>query len=280
MRLANVLGVMSTLVCNCMALSARDAHLTFPNSNKRGIMIGKVDSNTGEMEKPVVIDNSSSEIDFSFAVTSRDRPSQVSLLLGFPERDLEVVMEPKVTENAELVTYRFKIDQSTVPSALLYFAQTEEQPLTASVILAELENHKNNVLASLFKIQVDLGDAVEYTKPARFEAKPEIIHEFNPEPKTAPWKLVQIFILLIAVVTFGLVIAWMSCGALNFNAVPTNFKVVYLLFFILSIIGFEYIFVRYYAGTSIFDTLFAALYLSIPSLWLGTKFLRNFGETI
>lgn len=280
MRLASVLCVVGTLVCHCLALQARDAHLTFPNSAKRGIMIGKVDGSTQEMQEPVVIDNSTSEIDFSFAVAARDRPSQVSLLVGFPERDLEVVMEAKVTEVGELVMYRYKIDQSTVPEALLYFAQAEQQPLTASVILAEPERRKDNVLASLFKIQVDLEQPVEYQRPARFGAKPEIIHEFNPEPKTAPWNLVQFFILLIALVTFGLMVAWMSSGALNFHGVPANFNVVYLLFFILSIIGFEYIFVRYYAGTSIFDTLFAALYLAVPSLWLGTKFLRNFGETI
>ncbi|QLL30486.1 hypothetical protein HG536_0A03030 [Torulaspora globosa] len=280
MRLAGVLFAVCTLVSNCLALQARDAHLAFPNSGKRGIMIGKIDSNTQEMQKPLVIDNSTGEIDFSFAIEARDRPSQVALLLGLPERDLEVVMEPKVTEHGELIMYKFKIDQSTVPKALLYFAQAEEQPLTASVILAKPENHKNNVLASPFKIRVDLDEAVEYRRPARYGAKPEIIHEFNPEPKTAPWKLVQFFIILIALATFGLVIAWMSSGALNFNSVPTNFNVVYLLFFILSIIGFEYIFVRYYAGTSIFDTLFAVLYLAIPSLWLGTKFLRNFGETI
>lgn len=243
-------------------------------------MFGKVDKSLKGMEEVVVLSNVTSQLDFTFAISNQEIPSQVELLLGIPERDLETVLEPKITDNGELTMYRFRMDESTIPNALLHLSQNEDDPLTVSVVLANPEDSKNNVLVSVFKIQVDLDHAVEYKRPDRLEAKPEIIHQFNPEPKTVPWKLAQFFIFLITLVTFGLVVAWMSSGSLNFNNVRANFNIVYLLFFISSVIGFEYIFVQYYAGKSIFETLFAALYLGIPSLWLGTKFLRNFGETI
>lgn len=243
-------------------------------------MIGGIDRTTQQMQSPVVINNSTSQIDFSFAVDAKDKPSQVSLLVGVPEQDLEVVLEPKITEAGELIMYKFTIDESTIPAALLHLAQVDQDLLTVSVVLARPDEYKNNVLASVFKIQVDLDRAVEYKRPARLGVKKQIIHEFNPEPKTVPWRVAQFFVFLITLVTFGLVVAWMSSGALNFNNVPTNFNIVYLLSFVFSIIGFEFIFVQYYAGKSIFETLFAALYLALPSLWLGTKFLRNFGERI
>lgn len=280
MQLIQTLVIFCAMVCHCLALSAKDAHLVFPSSGKRGIMIGSITSTTNKLEQPVVIDSLTETIELSIAVASSDKPSQVTLLLGIPERDLEVPYEATVRDNGDLIMYKFKIAISEVQKALLYFATTDDVPLTATLILAKEGQGDENLLVPLFDMQLAFPDKIEYKNPVRFGPKPEIHHIFKAEPKTIPWAVAQIFVFFITGITFFLVVSWMSSGAINFSNVPTGFNFVYFLAFIASIIGFEYIFTRYYSGSSIFETLYAATYLGIPSLWLSTKFLRNFAKTI
>lgn len=144
-----------------------------------------------------------------------------------------------------------------------------------------LANEDEGFLLSLFDIKLDVNEtAFEYVKPERLEAKPEIHHVFNAEPQTVPWSFAQIFSFLIVLVTFGLVVSWMSAGALTWSGLPKGLNTIYFLAFVGSVIGFEFIFVRYYTGTSIFETLRCTFLLSIPSLWLGTHFLRSWGKEL
>lgn len=280
MQLIQTLVILCAMVCHCFALTAKDAHLVFPGSGKRGIMIGSITSDTNKLEQPVVIDSLTETIELSIAVPSSDKPSQVTLLLGIPERDLEAPYEAIERDNGDLIMYKFTIAIAEVQKALLYFATTDDVPLSATLILAKEGHTDENLLLPLFDMQLTFPDQIEYKNPSRFGAKPEIHHIFNAEPKTIPWPVAQIFVFFITAVTFFLVISWMSSGAINFSNVPTGFNFVYFLAFIASIMGFEYIFTRYYSGSSIFETLYAATYLGIPSLWIGTKFLRNFAKTI
>lgn len=274
MQLMRHLFALCALVYSCLALQAKNVHLTFPGSQRRGILLGDIESQTQKLEEPVQVNAQDESLELNFAVSPAEKPEQVELLVGLPERGLEVVYEPKITDNKELIMYRFSIDVSKIPKALLHYSKDDEEPISVSMILASPES--DNVFVLVFDMSLTFNDEVEYTEPVRYEAKPEIRHVFNPEPKTVPWPLAQVFVFIISLVVFGLVIALMSSGALNFGNLPLNFNIVYFFAFIGSIIGFEYIFIQYYIGKSIFETLLAALYLGFPALWVGTKFLRIF----
>lgn len=276
MQLMRRVFALGALVCTCLALQARNAHLTFPDSQRRGVLLGEIDSGTEKLGEPVAVGSLGEKLELNFALSPAERPEQVDLLLGLPERGLEVVYEPRVTDNKELIMYRFTIDVAAIPKALLHYSKTENEPLEVSVILASPEGKGDNVFVPVFDMSLQFDEEVEYTRPARYGAKPEIHHVFNAEPKTVPWPLAQVFVFFISLVVLGLVIALMSSGALNFSNLPSGLNIVFYFAFVASIIGFEILFFQYYSGKSIFETLLGSLYLGVPALWLGTKFLREF----
>lgn len=238
--------------------------------------MGNVGAQTVKSEDPVTLNSSDKTLEVNFAVVAEEKPEQVELLLGLPERDLEVTYEPKITDNQELIMYRFIIDVSTIPKPILHLSKTTQVPVSVSLILANPAGQSDNVFVPIFDLDLQTEQDLKYTEPVRYQAKPEIHHIFNAEPATVPWQIAQIFVFIISLVVFGLFIALMSSGALNFGNLSLDFNIVYFFAFVASIIGFEFIFIRYYSGKSIFETLLASLYLGFPALCLGVKFLRNF----
>ncbi|CDH13078.1 related to Dolichyl-diphosphooligosaccharide--protein glycosyltransferase subunit SWP1 [Zygosaccharomyces bailii ISA1307] len=257
------------------AFTVKDVHFAFPDTSERGIMVGSINSNSDKLERPIKLDTLDQTIELNFA--SDARLSQATLLLGLPDIGLEQAIQATLTENQGLLLYRFRIPVNQLSQRLLHAAVNEGKLLTGSVVLAE---SGDGMLSTFFDLEFDVNETVAYTKPDRFEAEPEIYHVFKPEPQTVSWAFAQIFSFAIVVATLGLVISWMSAGALRFGSVPRGLNFIYFLAFIGSVMGFEFIFASYYTGTSIFDTLKHAFLLSIPALLLSTKFLRSFGKEL
>lgn len=256
------------------ALIIKDTHFAFPDTDTRGIMVGSIGHETKKLDNPLTLDTIDQTVELNFA--SDSRLTQATLLLGLPDQDLEQPIQATLTENQGLFFYKFRIPISQLSKHLLHLATNEKQLLTGSLVIAE---EGEGFLVSLFDIRLDVdGTELEYVKPNRLGPKPEIHHVFNAEPKTVPWSFAQIFSFLLILVTFGLIVSWMSAGAITWDGLPKGLNTIYFLAFVGSLIGFEFIFIRYYAGNSIFDTLRYSFLLSIPSLWLGTHFLRNWGK--
>lgn len=241
-------------------------------------MFGSINANTEKPTEPIVIEKLSEQLELGFAVAGTDLPVQVGLLVGLPEKRLELPIMATLTQNQDMNLYKVKIDVSKIPAAILYYSRELNKPLAVSLILASpgLEN----LIAPVFDIQLSNISAIEYNAPSRYGPKHEIRHIFNASPKTAPWYICQVFILATIICTFCLLISWMASGSINLQNVPRGSSFFYFVAFIGSVIGFEYIFLKYYSGSSIFETLYSVLYLGIPSLLLGTKFLRNFAEKL
>ncbi|CAR25785.1 hypothetical protein ZYGR_0A03540 [Zygosaccharomyces rouxii] len=275
MKFLKALGLLA-LASWGQALTIKDANFAFPDTDTRGIMVGPIDHETKKLNKPLTLDTLDQTVELNFA--SDSRLTQATLLLGLPDRGLEQAIQATLTENQGLLLYRVRIPINQLSQHLLHLAVNEKQLLAGSLVLA---NEDEGFLLSLFDIKLDVNEtAFEYVKPERLEAKPEIHHVFNAEPQTVPWSFAQIFSFLIVLVTFGLVVSWMSAGALTWSGLPKGLNTIYFLAFVGSVIGFEFIFVRYYTGTSIFETLRCTFLLSIPSLWLGTHFLRSWGKEL
>lgn len=278
MQLLKSLIVLFAIVCQCLAFEAQDAHLAFPKSKLRGIMLGTINGNSKKLEDPITIDRLGDSLELGFVVPGTVKPSQVSLLLGLPEKNLEVPFSASLVENQGLNLYKIKLAISKIPNALLHYSRASQRPLQASLLLAG--EGSGSIFVPIFDMELNTDDIIEYNEPTRYGSQPEIRHIFNPAPTTAPWFMSIIFSSSIIAMTFLLVASWLASGALDLGNVPNGVNSIYFVAFIGSIIGFEYIFTMYYSGSSIFETLNSAMYLGIPSLWIGTKFLRNFGQKL
>lgn len=274
MKLLRTVGLFAIATLG-QALTIKDAHLAFPDTDKRGIMIGAINSQSEKLKQPVILDKLDQTIELNFA--SDVRLAQATLLLGLPDQGLEQAIQATLTENQGLLLYRFKIPVNQLSKKLLHSAVHEGEVLTGSVVLAQ---EGDGIFSTLFDVKLDVSETVTYIEPTRFGAKPEIHHVFNPEPETVSWAFAQIFSFAIVLATLGLMVSWMMTGSLSFGGLPQGFTIVYFLAFVGSVMGFEFIFARYYNGTSIFDTLKSAFLLFIPALWLSTKCLRNFGKAL
>lgn len=275
MKLLKALGILA-LASLGQALTIKDAHFTFPETDARGIMVGSIDYETKKLNQPLTLQSLDQTIELNFA--SDSRLTQATVLLGLPDQKLEQAIQATLTETQGLLLYRAKIPINQLSQHLLHLAVNEKQLLTGSLVVSK-ENE--GFLVPLFDVKLDVNETeFEYVKPKRLEAKPEIHHVFSAEPKTVPWSFAQNFSFLIVLVTFGLVVAWMSTGAITWDGLPRGSGTIFFLSFVGSVIGFEFIFIRYYIGDSIFDTLKYTFLLSIPSLLLGTHFLRNWGKEL
>lgn len=98
---------------------------------------------------------------------------------------------------------------------------------------------------------------------------PEILHQFKTEPTTVPAPVALVFAGLVAVLTLWLFGTWASIG---FKAGLVSS---YTPAFLLAVVAFEVLFIRYYLGTSIFTTLQHAGLLAIPTVFVGLRVLRT-----
>ncbi|EJS44250.1 swp1p [Saccharomyces arboricola H-6] len=275
-----------TCISVVLAYVAQDVHVSFPSTKRKtSIMIGRVGP---EPEKDdiastsVKVDNPNEVIQVSFAIDSSDKPFQNFLLVGLPSSNLEMTFEPEIRDNGKLSMYKYKVDLGTLDSALLQQASKSSESIKATLILASsTAKPKDNLFKEI--LQLDLDFDIDHTDSSfvdKFSVKPEIHHVFHAEPKRVARPIALLFVAIIFLTVLSLIVTWLNSCAATFDSFPSGTNALYLLGFVVTIVGFEVIFVRYYLGTNIFETLFSSLYLGAPGLLASTKFLRSFGQTI
>lgn len=269
--------------CQIMAFNVENAKLTYTlNKESKTIKINSFDDKTSP--EHVEFLNVDDTVKFSFKLDKCKKvPEQIELLVGLPERDLEISVKPTLKTKDNSVLAIFKLPLKDLPQSILYFANKEEKQIAGTVIIASSEvEKKKNVFKQVFNLDLDLKTFKfdSFREPLRLEALPEIRHVFPSPPKTVSPFLAQLFAVIIIATGAGLLLTWMSSGVTKFDNIPRGSTFLCFIGFIASIVGFEFIFFRYYLGTSIFDTINASTVLGIFGLIVGTKYLRSIGNNI
>ncbi|KAK6202605.1 uncharacterized protein RJT21DRAFT_112559 [Scheffersomyces amazonensis] len=174
-------------------------------------------------------------------------------------------------------TYKKGEIKVTIPVAKLPEVLKIQDKLFISVIIADSS-------AQLYKNLVEfipggeLKSANKYKEVPRIGLKPEIHHTFNSDPKTVN-PIIPIGFIGVAVVLFlALVFSWVGFigkdlyGTLKFTSAGQLF---YNISFLLSLVGFELNFTKYYLGQNIFTTLFTSFLCGIASIYFGSRVLRH-----
>lgn len=286
MQFFRTLAILVSCISVALAYVAQDVHVSFPSTKgKTSVMIGKVEpkqGTDGTVPTTIAVNNPNEVIQVNFAIDSTNKPFQNTLLVGLPNKNLEMAFEPEIKDNGKLSMYNYKIDLAKLDAALLQESSRSVEPIKATLILASsTAKQKENLFREI--LQLDLNFNVDHSDSSlvdKFNIKPEIHHIFHTEPKRVAKPIAVIFVAIIVLTILSLIVTWLNSCAAAFNNIPTGINAVYFLGFITTIVGFEVIFARYYLGTSIFETLFSSLYLGAPGLLTSTKFLRSFGQTI
>ncbi|CAK9438621.1 uncharacterized protein LODBEIA_P28450 [Lodderomyces beijingensis] len=205
---------------------------------------------------------------------------------GTPEQimfSLADVQQPSlVTHFVPLVKGKeisLKIPFASIPDVL-----KSKESLVLSLVIADSKKSGNYVKRLLeLRPTQEVQSASKRESPLRkFGLQPEIHHIFKKDEKTVNAVVPLAFIAIASVLFLGLFAAWFgSIGPKNmFKTLKTtsNAQLLHNISFLISLLGFEFNFVRYYLGQSIFDTLFYGFVLGIPSLYYGRAVLRALAE--
>lgn len=110
-----------------------------------------------------------------------------------------------------------------------------------------------------------------YTAPTRLGAKPEIHHVFRSDQATVNPIIPVAFSAIAAGLLIVLLGAWgTTLGSSLFRSTGESTMKTSLLVILAS---FEYTFIRYYLGATIFTTIFHVAVLAVPALIVGSKAL-------
>ncbi|AOA61562.1 ER oligosaccharyltransferase complex subunit delta [Komagataella phaffii CBS 7435] len=206
--------------------------------------------------------NQDIKVEFSLKTDEGKFPQQVALSLD-SESASEIVY-PKLSGSKA---------QFTIPVKKLSGA-IKSQPFDLTLIAGDVDTSKNlqEFIASILPVE----KLTTYEPPVRLEAKEEIRHIFRQQESTVPAGLSLIFIGGIAAILAGLLITWTVSDSYNLKNFPSSScQKIWHVLFLGSIVGLEGIFVQYYLGSSIFDTLFKASIVGSVGLVAGSRVLRR-----
>ncbi|SCU89300.1 LAMI_0D13058g1_1 [Lachancea mirantina] len=264
------------LIAFVSGFSVKQAHVAFKGAIKKKpvAFTEPISPEFQKLSKLIVLDAIEDGLEVNFAIESTSLPERAILFLGSQELALDTHYLPQIKGRGQDQSYSFKVAAKEIPSALIYQATQKGESLVASLLLSS-ERAIDNIFIDLFDLKLGFDKPESLELPKRLGALPEIKHIFNAPPKTAPTVVAQFFSLLVATVSVGLVACWFTTGSVNFEGFPKGCPGGQFLAMMVSIVAMEYVFIKYYLGTSIFGTLWSALYVGLPGLWIGSKFLSN-----
>ncbi|KAK9464143.1 uncharacterized protein V1516DRAFT_669683 [Lipomyces oligophaga] len=189
------------------------------------------------------------------------KPHQVYAILYDPASGLETAFPADVRDGGRS---RLEIDYKLIPSALL----GPSKPLVLKLVVASFGDEKPLLVEIATVIPQYPEESV--SSPSRFGAKPEIIHQFKPDPTFAPRSitlLVSAAIASLIILLFGL---WSFIGVS-----PLSLSSFSSLQFLAVIVIIELIFVKYYIGSTIFSLIGQASVLAPLAFFSGRNALRD-----
>lgn len=164
---------------------------------------------------------------------------------------------------------KISIQHRSIPAAL-----QNADKLTLSLIIGSFNDEVEPVKYDVTK-ELLIDDADSIPEVQRMEHKPDIIHQYKPDPKQVATPIALLFAcgalgLLVCILGwFGMIGSFGGLG----NALQTN--PVGHVGLICSLFAFEITFFLYYRGQSIFDTLTVVAVLSPFAVFTGSRALRE-----
>ncbi|ODV77365.1 uncharacterized protein CANTADRAFT_7840 [Suhomyces tanzawaensis NRRL Y-17324] len=231
--------------------------------------------NTQEV-KQLPIESPKDKIDINLKINDdlAKRPHQVVLsLASIKDSALAAHFVPTFTVSNQI---KASIPVNKLPEVLKI-----QDKLLLSLIIGD------QVSGNLDRHLVEIIPGAEYKETSKYVEKPrvgrkqEIHHIFREDPKTINAIIPVAFIGAAVVLTLGLFASWVGfIGAdltTTFKTITTT-QLTYNVSFLVTIIGFEVNFIKYYLGQNIFTTLFNSFILGLPSIYFGSKVLRSLRE--
>lgn len=274
-----------------LAFKVRDSKVIFPEDDTKrdNIFIGDIDVSSTEQVQEIIVEDIGKKIGFKFLLDLSGRdipkvPGQLSLLTGLPERNLEVPLNPVLSDtdedNSSMKQVLFNLDLTSLPGAILHYATKFSEPITLSLIVADSESNGSNIFKPIANVQLqDANFADKFVEPERYGVKPEISFTFPDDPKTVNPVIAQVFALIVLACAVLTLLLWAGYGAISLEGL-SQLNIVYFLGFMGALVGMEYIFFAYYLGVSIFDTIYAATIVGSVGLVVGSMFLRTMRQKI
>ncbi|CCE85682.1 Piso0_005303 [Millerozyma farinosa CBS 7064] len=239
------------------------------------LKIGKDAIHFGEIEtqevKQLPIDQSTEKIEIQLKLKDDFTKAPNQLVVTVSDgKGLVVPYFPKFSiDNKEV---KLTIPLKNIPANL-----KAQEKVHVSLVIGEPSSN-----VQLTKLLAELRPSGEltanYKRIERFGTKPEIHHVFGEDPKTVNpivpivFSAVGVFTLLILLISWKVTIGSDLLG-LTSHIVKSN--PLANVGFLLSLAGYEYVFIQYYLNASIFKTLLHGLILAIPSIYFGSRVLRT-----
>lgn len=243
------------------------------------VKIGKNKITFGEIEtqevKQLFIDSPKDAIDIT--LESKDitkRPEQVWLSLeDFSDPSLVAHFVPTVSEER----IHTSIKANSLPEVL-----KAKEKLILRIIIADSTSSKN-----LYRKLVEIIPSPEFQQSStykpkeRFGLKPEIHHIFKEDENEANPIFPTAFIGVSNTLFFILIGTWFR--HVGRDLIPTWKSISWTqlfhnIVFLITLLGFEVNFIKYYFGQSIFTTLFYAAILGLASVYFGVRVLRSLAQ--
>lgn len=209
-----------------------------------------------------------SSLEVTFDTINKQRGSQAHqtvVALSDAKSGLEIFFPALVKPNGKA---KLSLSAKKVPAPL------HGKPLKISVLVGSFGSER--------PVEVEAGSSVivanstPHSKPAQLGAKPEIIHQFRPSPRTVAAPIAFMFAATAVFSTVVLFGYWVSIGA-NIDSLPkalSNSSIGHLGL-VASIVSLEIVFILYSLGRSIFDTLWSFAVIGPVAIFTGSRALRE-----
>lgn len=233
--------------------------------NEQSIEFGEI--NTLEI-KQLPLETTKDSIEFEIYLDEvSHQPHQGVIMLG-NGKGLDFPVFPKF--NLAKSAYKISLSAAKIPvnirnldKIIVRFIVSEEQGLI---------KHLGELIPS-----PELKDLVKYEPSPRLGIEPEIHHIFQKDPATVNPVIPLVFIGGAIALFLGLISLWTGSIGSKLIGNLHNIQTLQLLnnvSFLMILLGYEVIFIRYYLGQSIFQTLFHSFILAGPAIYLGSRTFR------
>lgn len=180
---------------------------------------------------------------------------------------------------------KISIDLDKISPALLYSLKTTSSGyLLGSIIVSGSDSAiKPTDAKDSFKVKFTSQKVLDsllkdYSVPKRFNSKPEIHHIFREAPKQVAVPVALFFMSCVGVIFLWFLFNIYFHNCLNFSKLFSSSNFLNNIAFLLTIVMFEYNFLQYYMGDSIFSLLSKSALLAGPALWFGSRVLRSLAQ--
>lgn len=205
-----------------------------------------------------------------------------SSLQGQPEQILFTLADAKKPSVAThfVPVVKGKNINLSIPASSLPDVLKIKDTLVLSLIIADGKQSTKKVNKRLLEIKPsrELKSTSKQETVPTFGLQPEIHHIFKEDEQGVNPVVPVAFILVAVALHLALLASWVGFIGVKdlFRTLNTtsSSQLLQNISFLLSLLGFEVNFVKYYLGQSIFTTLFYGTILSIPSLYFGRSVLR------